>query len=214
MSWFGRRKRFRRGAEAGQIDDGIHASPGLELLVQSMRRHVPDAVLDLGPTSTESLQFLSKMAGEVDVCDLFQDASHRGRRADVFRFDPNQLDLPDRRFDVVLAWDLLHYFAPLDQRAFGARLADIVADHGLLMVVASNIAAIPPTPIHFKILTEDRLRYCLPEGAKIPSPGLQTRPVEKALADFEPVRNFQLRNGMQELVFQRPARDPSHAIVD
>lgn len=207
MSWFGRKKRFPRGAEAGQIDDGLHASPGLELVVQSMRRKQPDAVLDLGPTSTESLQFLSKLAGEVDVCDLFQDASHRGRRADVFRFDPSHLDLPDRQFDVVFAWDLLHYFTPQDRRAFGKRLAAIVADHGLLLVVASNIAAIPPTPIHFKILTEDRLRYSLPEGAKNPSPGLHTRPVEQALVEFEPVRNFQLRNGMQELVFRRPARE-------
>lgn len=212
MSWFGPKKRFQRGAEAGQIADGIHASPGLELLVHSVRRRRPRAVLDLGPTSTESLQFLSRLADQVDVCDLFQDASLRGRRAEAFRFDPDELDLPDRRFDVILAWDLLHYFAPPDRRLFGRRLADLAADQGLVLVVASNIAAIPPTPIHFKILTEDRLSYVLPEGSKIPSPGLHTRPVEQALAEFEPVRNFQLRNGMQELVFRHPSREPTPAV--
>lgn len=207
MSWFGRKKRNPRGAEAGQIEEGIQPSPGLELLVQSIRRRRPEAILDLGPTSTESLQFLSKLADEVDVCDLFQDASHRGRRSDAFRFDPDRLDLPDRRFDVILAWDLLHYFAPQDRRAFGRRLADLAEDHALVLVTASNIAAIPATPIHFKILTEDRLRYVLPEGAKIASPGLQTRPVEQALLDFEPIRNFQLRNGVQEMLFRRPPRE-------
>ena len=208
MSWFGRKKQFPRGAEAGQIEDAIQPSPGLELLVQTLRRRRPQAILDLGPTSTESLQFLSKLADEVDVCDLFQDASHRGRRSDVFQFDPDQLDLPTRRFDAVLAWDLLHYFAPNDRREFGLRLVDLVSDHGLVLVVASNFAAIPPTPIHFKILTEDRVRYVLPEGATIPSPGLHTRQVEQALLGFEPMRNFQLRNGVQEMLFQHPSREP------
>ncbi|MDA8019088.1 MAG: methyltransferase domain-containing protein [Thermoanaerobaculia bacterium] len=208
MSWFGRKKPFSRGAEAGQIVEGIQPSPGFELLVQSTRRRRPGAVLDLGPTSTESLQYLSKLAQEVDVCDIFQDASQRGRRADKFRFEVDQLELPDRQFDIVLVWDLLHYFDLPDRRKFGRLLADLTRDQALILVLASNVAAIPPTPIHFKILTEDRLYYVLPDGRKLPSPSLHTRQVEQVLAEFEPLRSFQLRNGMQELVFRRPATEP------
>lgn len=207
MSWFGGKSRARAGDEAGKIVDGIHPSPGFGLLVQTLRRHRPSSILDLGPTSTESLQFLSRLADEVDVCDLFQDASHHGRRSDAFRFDPDQVELPQRRFDVILVWDLLHYFAPTDLRTFGRKLANLAEDQALVLVTASNMAAIPATPIHFKILTEDRLRYVLPEGPKLPSPGLYTRRVEQALVEFEPIRSFQLRNGIQEMLFRLPSRD-------
>lgn len=207
MNWFRRKKTFRPGhVEAGQIREGIHPSPGFALLSDHMRRHRPKSILDLGPTSTESLGFLTKMADEVDVCDLFQDASHHGRRSEAFRFDPDALQLPEKRFDVILVWDLLHYFSDDGRREFGGMLAEKAQDEAVVMVSASNLSAIPATPIHFKIVTEDRLKYVVPEGPRISSPGLQTRVVDQALAEFVPIRHFQLRNGMQEVVFRRPPR--------
>lgn len=219
MTWPFVRRRLVRGAEAGRVTPGAHASPGLRLLVESWERRPPRSILDLGPTSTESLAFLTAKAENVEVWDLFQSAGEwragadgRSRvRADVFRFDLDEIELPDALYDVILAWDLLHYFRPEERVEFGRDLGDLAADGALLHLLASNIAPIPATPIHFKILGKRRGRdgddyhvdYVLPSDPEFPTPGLPTRQVEAALPDFRPIRHFQLRNGLQELVFQR-----------
>ncbi|MEL7061895.1 MAG: hypothetical protein AAGN46_17850, partial [Acidobacteriota bacterium] len=53
-----------------------------------------------------------------------------------------------------------------------------------------------------QIPSSDRLIYAFDSEVGEP-PGLRTRDVEKAMRGFRPLRTFQLRNGLQELVFVR-----------
>ncbi|MEL7060618.1 MAG: hypothetical protein AAGN46_11375, partial [Acidobacteriota bacterium] len=122
MSWL--RRRTRPGALPGGVVPGEHRSPGLALAWSETARRTDPAVIDLGPSSTESLATLSELGHPVVVQDLYDGVGDGtmidGRRAFVDAATP---ELPqDDRFDLVLVWDLLHFFRASDREAFGRRL--------------------------------------------------------------------------------------------
>lgn len=209
MSWFSR-KSTRREAPPGVLVDGAGRSPGMAAVVEHLRRLRDPAVLDLGASSSESLGYLSELAHDVAIQDVFHSSGQsEGQRAEAFRFRrAEDVSLPepaDGLFDAILAWDVLHYLPRAERPRFGARLAALCAPRGRVLVVASETARIPPTPIHFKILAEDRLEYVL-SSSRVEPPGVTTRDVEQAFVPLESERIYQLRNGLRELVLAAPAR--------
>ena len=203
MGWFSNRK-GRRKEKAGEISEGPHRSPGFEEICRFLETEPAYAVLDLGASSTETVELLAELCDDFVVQDVFHStASAKGVRSEIFRFESAEdVSLPEgRRFDVVLMWDVLHYLAPEERAPFVARMARCCEPGAMVLLIASSIAAIPPEPIHFKALRRDRLDYLLSDE-RCPSPGLTTREVEKIMQGFMPVRIFQLRNGLQEMVFQ------------
>ncbi len=206
MSWFSRHRRRRETLGPAPISSGPHNSPGLATLVGELDKRPPRAILDLGPSSTENVEFLSAYGGKVLIQDLFRSSGAQpGSRTSAYRFeDLDQLPIPgsdDGPFDVLLVWDLLHYFERPQCAELMAQLAGLCAPGALVMVMASAIAPIPATPIQFKIDRADRLLYTLHDDSKVDPPNLRTRDVELLMADFRPLRSFQLRNGLQEFVF-------------
>ena len=206
MGWFSSRK-GRRKESAGKIYEGPHRSPGFEEICHFLETEPAYSVLDLGASSTESVEFISDLCDDLIVQDVFHSTrAASGVRSEIFRFESAKdvsLPNPEQKFDVVLMWDILHYLAPEDRGPFIERLALNCAPNAMVLLSASSIAEIPPEPIHFKVLRRDRLEYVLSDD-RAPSPGLTTREVEKVMKAFEPVRIFQLRNGLQEMVFQIP----------
>ncbi len=205
MSWFSRRKTSHATPGANRLETGVHRSPGLERLCSELDHRRPDSILDLGASSTENVRFLSRYTANLRIQDLFGAAEEQGVRSTVFRFgDAASLELAtgDERFDAVLMWDLIHYFGPDDQRLFAARLAGCCRPEALVLLTASSVASIPLVPIKFRIEAEDSLHYVVPDGERIAPAGFNTRQVEGAMEDFEPVSFFQLRNGLQEFLFR------------
>ena len=208
MSWFGKR-RSRSETPAGQVSAGRQASPGLALFTEMLGSRPLGPILDLGPTSTENLEFFSDRASEVAVGDLFHTVGKRGQRSELYLFDDaDEAELPDKpaRFVAVLLWDLLHYFPLAERRHLAERLIRRLEPGALVLVHASSVSKVPPTPIQFKIADREHLDYVVGDD-RVPSPGLSTREVERALVGFEPIRLFQLRNGYMEMVFRWPGVD-------
>lgn len=207
MAWFFSRRTPERPDEPRPLASGSQRSPGFELVCRRLGRRAPGTILDLGTTSTENLAFLSEMGAEVAIEDAFHSAGgNEGLRAERFSFDTAEdLSLPagDSRFDLVLLWDLLGFLPKKERPRFGERLAARCHPGAYVLLIASATEVVPPIPIRFRIESEDRLFYSLPDTDRVPSPGLKPRDVETALVGFEPVRVFQLRNGLQEMVFQR-----------
>ena len=207
--WF-TKKRFKRGAEAGKLSDGLHHSPGLELIYEHFAQDSPAAILDLGTSSKRNLDALSELTDDLLILGCFHAAHESGARGERFDFgDPESIDLPDRHeeFELILLWDLLHYWRRRkDAEAFAARVVDRLAPGGLILAQASAQVPIPPVPIQFKIAGRNKLDYELADN-RVPSPALPMRAVEKMLAPCRPLRVFQLRNGLQEFVLRRPVKD-------
>ncbi|MEM6795139.1 MAG: class I SAM-dependent methyltransferase [Acidobacteriota bacterium] len=207
-------KKRAAGSEAGKLEAGVHRSPGLGELSGVVRDEKVQAVLDLGASSTENIEALAGWCDDFVVQDCFRSAgSAEGERTAAFRFGSgSEIDLPepDQLFDIVLLWDLLHYFDREEARAFASRLAERTVPGGLLLAHASAVTPIPPTPIQFKIVESDRLEYVCGE-ARVAAPEMTTRAIEQLMQSFKPLRVLQLRNGLQELIFQRKESAPSAA---
>ncbi|MEO1088226.1 MAG: class I SAM-dependent methyltransferase, partial [Acidobacteriota bacterium] len=204
MIW-SRKKRFRRGQEAGTLSPGRHHSPGLELVLGELERADSPAVLDLGPSSRENLEAFAEFTDDLLIQDCFHRVGVNGQRGEIFDFGPAaDVELPERTeaFDLIFAWDLLHYFSRPEAIRFAARLEQRLAPGGLILVHASTTVPIPPSPIQFKYADRKHLDYELDPG-RVPSPTMPIRVVEKMLAGCSSVRIFQLRNGLQEFVLRR-----------
>lgn len=208
MSWF-----FKSGKPQGRqgsamsFETGSHRSPGLAELCKEMRERSDVDVLDLGTSSTENVQFLSGFTSNVTVLGLFQSCvgQEGGQRSDVFRFDEEAakaLPKGNEQFDIVIAWDLLHYFDNAGFAEFNRGLSRLCRPEALVYLLAANHAPVSREPIHFRIEKEDSLFYTLPDGESSGSARLVTRDVEQRMTGFRPWRLFQLRNGMQEFMFR------------
>lgn len=212
MSWF-----FKSRKPSGQQGNGMglttgsHRAPGLAESCREMRDRGEASILDLGASSTENVQFFSGFSPNVTVLGLFQSCSERlgsGQRSDIFRFDDEagkSLPKGQEQFDLVVAWDLLHYFDNAGFVPFNKALSRLCRPGALVYLIAANHAPIYKQPIHFRIEKDDSLFYTLPDvGEAGDAPHLTTRDVEQRMAGFRPLRLFQLRNGMQEFIFRFP----------
>ncbi len=208
MSWFNRQPKIPKpaGIAPPGLATGLHRSPGLELLSAELETRRPRAILDLGCSSTDTVRYLSGLCDHLSVQDLFQSSETRsGARSTIFRFGPDAPGtLPDdgEKFDVILIWDLLHYFEAPRLPPFIAELAARCREDSLVFLLASAIAPIPLTPIRFRIHDRETLHYQVDSTERVASPLLRTRDVEQIMAAFRPLRLFQLRNGLQEFLFR------------
>lgn len=211
MSWFSRRKPAPSAPGPSRLETGVHRSPGLARLCSELDRRRPESILDLGSSSTENVRFLSRYTANLCIQDIFHGACvDSGVRSTAFRFgDVEALELPAAGdcFDVILMWDLVHYFEPNDLRYFIARLTAYCRPEALVLLIASSVASIPLVPIKFRIVAADALHYSVPEGDRMAPAGYNTRQVESVMESFEPVRYIQLRNGLQEFLFRYAGED-------
>ena len=217
MGWFSKRRPVVEALGPAQLASGVYRSPGVERLGRELDHRRPESILDLGASSTENVSFFSRYTANLRIQDLFHSACEEaGRRATVFRFGATEsLELPAaaERFDVILLWDLVHYFAPEERRPFIARLAANCAPDALVFLLASSSAAIPLIPIQFKIAGPDTLHYTVPEGERSQHGDFKTRQIEGLMESFEPLRFFQLRNGLQEFLFRyRGGEEPAEEL--
>lgn len=207
MSWlFNRRKRETPSAVPRGLETGSHRSPGFAVICRELERFAEPRVLDLGRTSTENLEFLSRYGSQVAVADLFRSCGGvEGERPVPFRFPPAaSLPLPDGDgpFDVILVWDLLHYLERSELAGFTARLRALSRAGTWVFFTISTRMPIPATPIHFRIETTELLHYGIVSATRLPAPQYTPREVEKVMTGYVPERSFQLRSGLQELLFQ------------
>ena len=203
MSWFSR-GRSARPRELEGLESGEHRSPGLEALAAILDERPSTDVCDLGPPSTDNLEFFSRWHGDVAIQDLFRSCGPEAAAAAFHFRQVDDLPLPtEERYGALIAWDLLHYFERGDLARFGRRLAALCRPQALVFVMFTATEPVPPVPINFRILARDRLHYEVPAGGRRDGGRqLSLREVEKALAGFAPLRVFQLRNGVQECLFR------------
>ena len=214
MNWFSSRKPAKGAREQMDLSTGEHRSPGLAVLVAELEKKRAETILDLGVSSTENLRFLSRYADEVSLVDLARDG-HSGEvvkaRAEAAKpaawVMPQEAirELPaggDARFDAVLIWDLLCYLRREDFGPFFDRILRHCRPGAILWLIASDRTPIPPTPIRFRIEGPETLFYKVDEAPRVDPPRLSAGGLERLLEDCETLRLFQLRNGLQEMLFR------------
>src|SRR5271156_2379708 len=148
LSFFGGKDKAGGGA-AGNERASRHSS-GWGQLLQRMRGEESLRVLDIGPTSSGNINFITALGHSIYLANLVEDAAKRDwilpqedgvpGRFDVERFLAAHLDFAGRGFDVVLFWDAADF---LPEELLGPVLERI---HEVMLPGGQMFAMFHPQP--------------------------------------------------------------------
>jgi hypothetical protein len=218
MAFFGGKDKPGGGA-AGK-DRVLRHSSGWGQLLQRMRGEESLRVLDIGPTSSGNINFITALGHSIYLANLVEDAAKRDwilpgvddepGRFDVERFLATHLDFSGRGFDVVLFWDTADY---LPEELLGPVLERL---HEVMLSGGQLFAMFHPQPGPGRPTLEGEKaafhRYHLTEGSAVEAqrageyPLLQNytnRQIEKLLSAFQGYHFFLSKDNMREVVVTR-----------
>jgi len=170
----------------------------LEVFLSRLGRGGAAEVLDLGPVSGRSIDFLAGRSGfRVRVEDLCRQG------AGGFNLElVEALELPWGFFDGVLLWNLLDCFPPAPGRRLVERLHAALKPGGLVLVFLGSLKGTGQAK-QFNLLG--------PEGvliremdARVDFRSLANREVMECFGAFDAMSSFMLRSGLREFLFRRP----------
>jgi len=195
-------------------------SSGWGQLLQRLRGEESLRVLDIGPTSSGNINFITAMGHSIYLANLVEDAAKREwmivgaegepGRFDVERFLAAHLDFSGRGFDVVLFWDTADY---LPEELLGPvldRIHEVMHPGGQLFAMfhpqpAAGMPASTPGKANFN-------RYHLTDGSMVEVqrageyPLLQNytnRQIERLLSAFKGVHFFLSKDNVREVLATR-----------
>lgn len=204
MSWLRRDGPSRRSAdERSQEPFGEaveRSAPGVEALLDELRRDRPRAVLDLGPAVAENFRVYGRFADRIRFVDLLDVRSRRGVRTALEGIPPR----PARPHDLVFAWDALDRLDSPERPLVMERIVEATAPGARLHAVFRASDAVRPPPLRFVLLESGRVRCEPVDRPGGPGPRLLPTEVEELLRPFEVIRGFTLRGQLREYVAVRP----------
>ena len=170
------------------------------------------AVLDLGPTSSANISFLTNFGGRVyneDVLRSSRDTSYFTRQDDgTMKLDPakffaENLNHPEHRFDAVLCWDVADYLDEALVKPMVERIHKSLKPKGVLLAFFHTKDAGPDSPYcRYHIMSKEILE--LEPG---PDFRLQrifnNRHVENLFKDFASLKFFLGKDNIREILVVR-----------
>ena len=214
-SLFGGGDRSGGGREGG--DRISRHSSGWKELLKHLQTNESLRVLDIGPTSSTNINFVTGLGHSIYMANLVEDAAkpewmtvgEAGEPAtfDVGRFLSANLNFSGRTFDVVILWDTLDYLpdslvVPLMQRLQGAMQAG-----GLLLAFFhsknnSSVGAME-TAFHRYHLTSNDTVDMKTAGSYPLRNIYSNRQIETLLRAFGTFRFFLAKDNLREVIAVR-----------
>lgn len=170
------------------------------------------AVLDLGPTSSANISFLTGFGGRVyneDILRASRDPDYLTRAEDgTEKLDPqtffaDNLNHPEGRFDAILCWDIPDYLDEVLVKPMVERIHKILKPKGMLLAFFHTKDAGPDSP-YCRYHIADRETLELEPG---PDFRLQrvfnNRHVENLFKEFASLKFFLARDNVREILVVR-----------
>ncbi len=192
-------------------------SSGWGQILQRMRGEESLRILDIGPTSSGNINFITALGHSIYLANLVEDAAKRDwilpqeddepGRFDVERFLAAHLDFSGRGFDIVLFWDTADYLPEELLSPVLKRLHAVMAPEGQMLAMFHA----PPAPGKPAVKSEFT-RYHLTEGSAVEAqrageyPLLHSytnRQIEGLLSAFKGFHFFLSKDNMREVVVTR-----------
>ena len=170
------------------------------------------SVLDLGPTSSANISFLTQYGGRVYNEDILRAAREAvatlktgegAENLDPKKFFAENLDHPDHRFDAILCWDIPDYLHEVLVKPMVERISKIPRPGGILLAFFHTKDAGPDFPY---------CRYHIAQGDVLelePVPGFRlqrifnNRHIENLFKDFSSLKFFLARDNIREVLAVR-----------
>lgn len=214
MRWF-------RGSETAESKPAIKPSAGQRIsrrstgfteFTRSLKTYTNLSVLDLGPTSSANIAFLTGFNGRVhneDILRASQDKTYQTRREDGSetldpqKFFSENLSYPEKHFDAILCWDIPDYLHEALVKPMVERIHKITKPGGILLAFFHTKDAGPDSPY---------CRYHIVAGEMLdlePRPDFHlqrvfnNRHIENLFKDFASLKFFLARDNIREVLAVR-----------
>ncbi|MDP9039976.1 MAG: SAM-dependent methyltransferase [Acidobacteriota bacterium] len=213
--WFGSKEKSGSGAAAYQRVSRHSNSWGK--ILERMRAEESLRILDIGPTSSGNINFITSLGHSIYLANLVEDAAKRewilpeadgAARFDVDRFLATHLDFSGRGFDIVLFWDTADYLPEELLAPVLARLYSVMAPGGQLLAMfhpAPGVsgASTGKTEFHRYHLTDTSAVDVQRAGDYPITHNYTNRQIEKLLEAFKGYNFFLSKDNMREVVVTR-----------
>jgi hypothetical protein len=208
----------KAGGTASENGRVSRHSSGWGQLLQRMRVEESLRVLDIGPTSSTNINFITALGHSIYLANLVEDAAKRewvvpqedggAERIDVERFLATHLNFSGRGFDVVLFWDTADY---LPEELLVPVLERI---HAVMLPEAQMLALFhPPTgatapgaakAVFHRYHLTDRNVVDLQHAGEYPLlTNYTNRQIERLLGSFKGFHFFLGKDNVREVVVTR-----------
>jgi hypothetical protein len=216
VSFFGGKD--KAGGGAATKERVPRHSSGWGKLLERMRTDESLRVLDIGPTSSTNINFITALGHSIYLANLVEDAAKREwiipspdggpGRFDVERFLTTHLDFSGRGFDLVLFWDTADYLPKELVAPVLDRIHAVMAPGGEMLAMfhsATGVSISAPLKAEF-------CRYHLTDTSQVDVqkageyPLLRTytnRQVEALLVTFKSFHFFLSKDNIREVVVTR-----------
>jgi hypothetical protein len=187
---------------AGEPEEAIPAptergAPGIAATFAGLERDGCHAILDLGPAARSNLSLYSGFARWIRIADFLTAPPRGDAWAEAIKALPS---LPERPYDLVLAWNLLDRLAPEERPLLVRRLAEVTGPGARLSVMVDASGDPVAYPLRFTLLDFDRVSQQAMGPPEPAQPQLMPGDVGRVLEPFEVVRAFTVRLGLREYV--------------
>ena len=192
-----------------QPKEVVHNSLGLHALFQRLQDDVVYEVLELGPVRKGNIEFWSRFSNSIYVADLRsilplpplppppEDEPDPPQR------DWHQLlELPqERRFDIILAWDLPNYLDLSDLSGLIEYLDRFCRPGTILFMLIFDNQKMREDITVYRIVDESHLGYELGSPKMRGCPRHHAHTLTQMMSSFRSADSFRLRNGVIEYLF-------------
>lgn len=214
MRWFGggAQAQAKPTTKTGTAQRTNRRSTGFTEFTRSLKGSENLSVLDLGPTSSANIAFLTGFGGRVYNEDILRESLDRDyltaqsdgpQTLDSQKFFAENLDYPERLFDAILCWDIPDYLHEALVKPMVERIHKILKPSGILLAFFHTKDAGPDSPY---------CRYHIVNGEVLelePRPDFRlqrifnNRHIENLFKDFASKKFFLARDNIREVLVIR-----------
>ena len=193
-------------------------SSGWGQVLERMRKEESLRVLDIGPTSSNNINFITALGHSIYLANLVEDAAKREwiipqedggpGRFDVERFLAAQLNFSGRGFDIVLFWDTADYLPEELLAPVLEQIHQVMAPDGGLLAMFHSATGSSMSPGS----RTDFCRYHLTDTSQVnvqsagdyPILNIYTnRQIEKLFSAFKGFHFFLGKDNLREVIVTR-----------
>ena len=202
------------GREKGADRITRHSSGWKEMLKHLQRRESL-RVLDVGPTSSANINFLTSLGHSIYMSNLVEEgarpdwtklAEDGGTVFDTDQFLEANLNFTGRMFDVVLLWDAMDYLPEALLAPLMHRLHSVMAPEGVLLALfhAKATAGQTSDASFFRYHLTSTETVDLQRAGNFPLRNrYNNRQIETLLKDFSNFRFFLAKDNLREVIATR-----------
>lgn len=217
------RNLFGGGSKSGHArdkgsDHSVRHSSGWKEMLKTLQRRESLRVLDIGPTSSTNINFITGMGHSIYMSNLVEEAARpewTKRDADgephfdVDGFLEANLKFSGRTFDVVLLWDAADYLPETLLAKLMQRLHEVIAPEGQMLAffhakptAGSSVAPVDTGFFRYSLSSTETID--LQRAGHFPMLAMYTnRQVETLLKEFSNFRFFLAKDSLREVIATR-----------